>query len=274
MSRWFRMYADALDDPKVQRLPAPLFKAWINLLCLASRNDGVLPPIGDVAFALRMDENVTRDTLLDLIACGLIDDGESLSPHNWCGRQFKSDADETATERKRAQRERDKERKKGNVTPPVTDDVTRDESVMSHPPDTEQNRTEQSRADARAQESDVKEETDPDHWAPVQAVLTHRSQEVDDWELDFLHSVKWKRDLTKSQADSLKAILGKLTFKAMSTKAPPARVMVKEGSPAWQAWKKTGRRFSALDLKDETGRVIGRGWYFETEFPPAEEKAA
>lgn len=51
------------------------------------------------------------------------------------------------------------------------------------------------------------------------------------------------------------------------TKAAVSRVMVREGSPAWDAWKRTGRRFSAMDLKDENGHVIGRGWYFETEYP-------
>lgn len=52
-----------------------------------------------------------------------------------------------------------------------------------------------------------------------------------------------------------------------------SRVPVREGSPAWQAWKATGRRFNAMDLKDEQGRVVGRGWYFETEFPPKETAA-
>jgi hypothetical protein len=57
------------------------------------------------------------------------------------------------------------------------------------------------------------------------------------------------------------------------TKAAVSRVMVREGSPAWDAWKRTGRRFNAMDLKDDHGHVIGRGWYFETEFP-AQEQAA
>lgn len=56
-------------------------------------------------------------------------------------------------------------------------------------------------------------------------------------------------------------------------KAAVSRVVVREGSPAWEAWKRTGRRFNAMDLKDDHGHVIGRGWYFETEFP-AQEQAA
>ena len=54
--KWFRFYADALDDPKVQRLPPPIFKTWVNLLCLASKNEGNLPSAEECAFALRMSD--------------------------------------------------------------------------------------------------------------------------------------------------------------------------------------------------------------------------
>jgi hypothetical protein len=129
MSRWYRMYDDLIDDPKVQRLDPVLFKTWVNLLCLASRNDGSLPCIEDMAFALRLDEETTKSQVQVLVEKGLIDDVEqTLRPHNWDKRQFKSDSDPTATERQRAKRERDK-------------GVTRDKSVTSHPPETEQSRT-------------------------------------------------------------------------------------------------------------------------------------
>jgi hypothetical protein len=53
MTRWFRIYVDLVDDPTVQRLDAALFKALINLGCLASANYGALPPIDEIAFKLR-----------------------------------------------------------------------------------------------------------------------------------------------------------------------------------------------------------------------------
>src|SRR5690242_13618173 len=103
--KWLRLYSDVLDDPKVQRLPAPLFKCWINLLCLASEGDkrGELPSLPDIAFRLRMGEDETRDALNQLIAAGLIDvpDAETFRPHNWNGRQFVSD---NVTERVRKHR--------------------------------------------------------------------------------------------------------------------------------------------------------------------------
>jgi hypothetical protein len=41
--KWLRLYSDVGSDPKVQRLPGDKFKAWINLLCVASQHDGILP---------------------------------------------------------------------------------------------------------------------------------------------------------------------------------------------------------------------------------------
>lgn len=122
MSRWFRMYDDVLDDPKVQRLPADLFKAWVNLLCLASKNGGTLPCIDDVAFALRMDVECADDVVGSLVERGLLDEeGEdAYRPHNWNSRQFKSDQDPTAAERQRRKREREKA-----VTRDVTDESRR-----------------------------------------------------------------------------------------------------------------------------------------------------
>ena len=42
--RWFRLYVGVVHDPKVQALPPRLFKFWINLLCITSEHDGVIPP--------------------------------------------------------------------------------------------------------------------------------------------------------------------------------------------------------------------------------------
>jgi hypothetical protein len=122
MSRWFRMYDCVLDDPKVQRLPGDLFKTWVNLLCVASRNDGQLPNAADLAFMLRMSDDAISTALRRLVDVGLIDDGEKLSPHNWDQRQFKSDV---STERvKRFRKQETKRASAVSVTPPDTDTDT------------------------------------------------------------------------------------------------------------------------------------------------------
>ncbi len=118
--KWFRFYSDALDDPKVQRLPGDLFKAWVNILCLASRYSGTLPPMEDMKFALRLSEAKITTLLDELAAHGLIDDtGDGLQPHNWKKRQYKSD---NVTARVQAHRDH------CNVS------VTPDETFLETPP--------------------------------------------------------------------------------------------------------------------------------------------
>jgi hypothetical protein len=127
MSRWFRLYDDLVDDPKVQRLGPDLFKALINLWCLASKNDGMLPSLDEMAFKLRVRPERLDKILKELIACGLIDetpDGGH-EPHNWNGRQYKSDVSN-----ERVKRYRDRKRNaECNVTvaPPETEADTETE---------------------------------------------------------------------------------------------------------------------------------------------------
>jgi hypothetical protein len=151
---WLRLYHEVLDDPKVQRLDPVVFKAWVNLLCLASRSQprGVLPGIEDIAFALRMGTDETNAAVELLVARGLIDRTKSgLAMHNWEARQFKSD---NVSERVRRHRQatsgetlHETLRDKTAVT-----DEQRSTERNSNALDTEQNRTEteQSRGDMGA----------------------------------------------------------------------------------------------------------------------------
>lgn len=132
MSRWWRAHEDAVDNPKLQRMPGNLFKAWFNLMCLASRNDGALPPIADIAFGLRKTEQQVTAILADLRERKLVDEVDGvMRPHDWDERQFKTDTkDPTNAERQKRFR-----RRYATVTDTVTVTDTRAE-------------TEQSRADA------------------------------------------------------------------------------------------------------------------------------
>lgn len=119
MSRWFRFYEGALDDPKVQRLAPELFKAWVNILCIASRGDGILPPIEDIAFALRLPEARASAYIKSLQMHGLLDEAEDgYTPHNWNGRQHKSD--DSAERVKRHRQRKRNEPCNGDVTVTVT----------------------------------------------------------------------------------------------------------------------------------------------------------
>ena len=123
--RWFRLYESVVNDPKVQRLPGEVFKGLINLWCIASANDGRLPSIADMAFTLRTSEAKVMGLIKMLSEAGLIEADETgFVPHNWNGRQFKSDV---STNRVKQFRERKKS-------------VSRnaDETFHETPPETEQ----------------------------------------------------------------------------------------------------------------------------------------
>lgn len=93
MNPWFRFYVEVLDDPKVQKLPPHLFKTWVNILCLASVHDGVLPPVDDISFRLRISTHDVQQQIDEMIGLGLLDirRDKRLEPHNWMKRQFASD---------------------------------------------------------------------------------------------------------------------------------------------------------------------------------------
>jgi hypothetical protein len=157
MARWFRVYDDAVDDPKVQRLPPKLFKAWFNLLCLASQNGGVIPHPDDVAFKLRITGAQADDIIGELEERNLLDVSEGHHrPHNWDARQHQSDI---STPRVRRFRERN---------------LKRDETVSETPPDTEAETEQRSslRSDARKRATQL-----PDDWRVDEQDRAYASQQ-------------------------------------------------------------------------------------------------
>lgn len=125
--KWFRFYHDAIDDPKVQRLPGELFKFWINMLCLGSRSEdrGVIAlDVEAIAFAVRVSDEDAAVMLAELVQRGLLEEsGDGFGIHNWEGRQRKSD---NVSERVAEHRSR----KKGN-------DETLPETLQATPGETE-----------------------------------------------------------------------------------------------------------------------------------------
>jgi hypothetical protein len=135
-----------VDDPKVQLLSGDMVKALLKLWCLASQNDGLLPPMKDMAFKLRMKPQQVAAVIAELASAGLIDqDGDDYRPHNWDKRQYKSDVDKTAADRSKRYRSRHKE-----SNAPVTRDGECDGNACRERPETDNRaETEQNRTDAR-----------------------------------------------------------------------------------------------------------------------------
>ena len=87
---WWRAWAEAGHDPKLQRLRPALFKHWFNLVCLACSNGGCLPPLSDCSrYLSRLPLKRFQSILSELHSRGLFDlvDGKYI-PHNWQGRQY------------------------------------------------------------------------------------------------------------------------------------------------------------------------------------------
>lgn len=87
---WFRFYDEVVDDHKVQQLTPSLFKTWVNCMCIAKQNGGILPPIETIAYKLRVTiaraeafiEALRLEKLIDIRNDG------GLEMHNWPKRQF------------------------------------------------------------------------------------------------------------------------------------------------------------------------------------------
>jgi hypothetical protein len=109
---WFRMHSRVKDDAKLQRLPPKLFKAWVNLCCIACEFNGQLPRLESIAYSLHTSIKRSMEIINSLSKppFQLIDsdDSGSLHMHDWDEWQYQSDV---STERVRKFRE-----SRGNVS--------------------------------------------------------------------------------------------------------------------------------------------------------------
>ena len=208
--RWFRFYDGALDDPKVQRLPPELFKAWVNLLCVASRNNGnVTCNVTDISFMLRTTGDTAREQIAALVEAGLLDEIEGgWTPHNWHGRQFSSDSSA-----ERVKRHREKQR---------NGDVTLHEPLQKRPDDRYSNVPEQNRADTEQNRAEVEGARSraptatrlPDGWEPDPDLLA--------WAATAEPGVDAKREAEK--------------FRDYWRAASGANARKRDWAAAWRTW--------------------------------------
>ncbi len=105
---WFRIHDDVINDPKVLKLPEATRWHWLAVLCVASKHDGILPPTSDLALLLRVTPAKAGTIIAALVNAKLLDfEGGQYHPHNWKGRQYKTDAaDPTAASRAKKYRDR------------------------------------------------------------------------------------------------------------------------------------------------------------------------
>lgn len=84
---WIKLYTEVLDDPKMGRLPDYLWRRAIELFLLAGRegNDGALPPVNVMGWALRLDDSKLVASLTALSAVGVVHETE---PGRWSVTNF------------------------------------------------------------------------------------------------------------------------------------------------------------------------------------------
>jgi hypothetical protein len=213
-NRWFRFYSEALDDPKVQRLPPNLFKTWVNVLCIACQNGGTLPSIDDMAFKLRLSSQDAEQQISELILAGLIDITDAgRVPHNWNMRQFLSDS---STERVKKHRKIKAETpcnvsETADVTPPDTDTDT----------DTDQNRADSEQILLVADAPKPKRESQGSR-------LDRDWQLPDDWR-------QWART-TFPQTTAERLTVEADTFRDYWISAPSQRGRKADWEATWRNW--------------------------------------
>ncbi len=264
MSRWYRAYEGTVTDAKIGEAAlvagcsrSVAIAAWHCILesCASAQRGGEYETTPRRVAVILGEPVALIASLFDAFSdLGMISNGGVTA---WKQRQYESD---TSTGRSRKHRER---RRNGDATLPEQEATA---------PETETETEAEREKDARAQ-GDPEAKVDPPHWQAVQSILETKSGDVDEWELDFLHSIKWKPSLTKPQANSLKAIQGKLASAGVS-EAVPKQVVVIEGTAAWKAWEKyRGKRPPTTDIRIP-GKQIQKGWYFPSEYPPSAENEA
>ena len=112
--RWCRLYDDVVDNIKVQALPSHAFKAWVNLLCIASRerSNGALPSLQGLAFRLRLTMQQTEDVLSELVSAklvvvGMVGGRQIYRLHDWELHQPRSERSRDRMRKLRAKRRRE-----------------------------------------------------------------------------------------------------------------------------------------------------------------------
>jgi len=104
---WIKLYHEILDDPKMGRLPDHLWRRCIELFLIAgdTHRDGVLPPVGDMAWRLRSTDAEVTETLEALAQVGIVEcSGSDWVVTNFSKRQSRDSDVERSQRYRNAQR--------------------------------------------------------------------------------------------------------------------------------------------------------------------------
>jgi hypothetical protein len=105
---WIKLYVEILDDPKMGRLSNHLWRRAIELFLLAGRNgnDGLLPPVEEMAWVLRLSQDKVLEDLIGLAEVGVVHE----TPQGWMVTHFKDRQYSESYERTKRYLDRQKDR--------------------------------------------------------------------------------------------------------------------------------------------------------------------
>jgi len=178
VSRWFRLYNEAVNDSKILLLPNDSLRwQWVVLLSCASQHDGVIPSLQHAALALRLKATKAAETVAILARAGLLDQvpGGYFAPHNWTGRQYKSDDDPTNAERQQRYRDRKKRNSEALRNGQRNADETRTEAETDTESETDQ-RSVTTSSSSNSSSSNVVENVKENRWTPPRHCAVSRDK--------------------------------------------------------------------------------------------------
>jgi DnaD/phage-associated family protein len=122
---WIKLYHEMIDDPKVARLNDSAYRLFIECLLLAGELDeeGLLPPVEDMAWRLRKSETALPGDMANLANAGMVE----LIRHSGGERWFVSNFEKRQAPNPNAQRQakwREKQRKEPKESSSLIDTDT------------------------------------------------------------------------------------------------------------------------------------------------------
>lgn len=128
---WIKVYHEVLHDPKMGRLPDNLWRRFFECCLMAGelQQDGRIPPVHDIAWMLRIEEETLRGEFDQLARIGLLDFVNKPLDEHWIVVKFaERQAPMSAAERMERMRETKKKRTYyGDSYEPVTKRNTEEE---------------------------------------------------------------------------------------------------------------------------------------------------
>lgn len=192
--KWFRLWHDMIDNPKIQSLSTRLFKAYINTLCIASSNDprGTLPELQKYAFKMRVKPSEAQKILDELENFSLIFNQDSkIFIHDWDEHQKNSDNISV-----RVQRHREKSNVTGNVT--ETEDETKTPLYI----DTEERREEKRQEEINPHNPRKRGKSEKPNEFDLSSVSLPEWMPAEEWAGWVSHRVEIKKPMTLRAANT------------------------------------------------------------------------